>query len=251
VPTPRNLPAVNAALAAAVPAAAVPAAAVPPPLASRAATATSAMASGAGLGAAMREEVWAIVRAAVEEATKPLLARQRELEAQLERAERFVEASNRVRGGVGAAAPEAPTAAATAAAGASASSRLASLGPTPSPPPALVASVFHPQSAEASRIEPPPSASALTAPEPARVPDKVVVRAAPHPVGPRPSLAPTGYGVAVMASTRPSLDLDSVGAVDIEGFDGGRRRKRVGAIVAVLMLLIIAAVVTMAVLSHN
>jgi hypothetical protein len=136
-------------------------------------------------------------------------------------------------------------------AGASASARLASLGATPAPPPALVATAFHPQSAEASRIEPPPAAAALTAPEPARAPGTLVVRAAPHPVGPRPSLAPTGYGVAVMASMRPSLDMDSVGAVDIEGFDGGRRRKRVGAIVAVLMLLIIAAVVTMTVLSHN
>jgi hypothetical protein len=54
-----------------------------------------------------------------------------------------------------------------------------------------------------------------------------------------------------MASPRPSLDMDSVGAVDIEGFDGGRRKKRVAAIVAVLMLLIIAAAVTMAVLSYN
>jgi hypothetical protein len=230
------------------------------------------MASGAGLGSAMREEVWAIVRAAVDEATAPLLARQRELEAQLERAERFVEASNRVRGGIAAAVPAAPSAptaatasalaaptahgptaptAPTAGAGTSASSRLAALGPTPAPPPALVASAFHPQSAEAARIEPPPSAAALTSTEPSRVPEKVVVRAAPHPVGPRPSLPPTGYGVTVMASTRPSLDMDSVGAVDIEGFDGGRRKKRVGAIVAVLMLLIIAGVVTMTVLSHS
>jgi hypothetical protein len=36
----------------------------------------------------MREEVWAIVRAAVEEAMGPVMARQRELEARVERAER-------------------------------------------------------------------------------------------------------------------------------------------------------------------
>lgn len=36
----------------------------------------------------MREEVWAIVRAAVAEATQPMIAKQRDLEARLERAER-------------------------------------------------------------------------------------------------------------------------------------------------------------------
>jgi hypothetical protein len=64
-------------------------AAAPPPIpAARGATATAAAGPGAALGSAMREEVWAIVRAAVEEAMGPVMARQRELEARVERAER-------------------------------------------------------------------------------------------------------------------------------------------------------------------
>ena len=59
-----------------------------PTPAARTATASPATPSGAGLGSAMREEVWAIVRAAVEEAMGPVVARQRELEARVERAER-------------------------------------------------------------------------------------------------------------------------------------------------------------------
>ena len=76
--------------------------------------------------------------------------------------------------------------------------------------------------------------------------------AAAHPVGPRPTLPPAGsYGVTVMPSMRPSLDLDSVGVVDISGFDGGRSKRRVATAVVVILLLIVASVVTMTLLSHS
>jgi hypothetical protein len=59
------------------------------------------------------------------------------------------------------------------------------------------------------------------------------------------------YGVTVMPSMRPTLDLASVGAVDISGFDGGRRKRMVGVAVVVIILLIVAGVVTTTVLSHS
>jgi hypothetical protein len=63
----------------------------PPAVATRApsvhppAASTSPTAGMLGLTPQMREEVWAIVRAAVAEATQPLIAKQRELEARAER----------------------------------------------------------------------------------------------------------------------------------------------------------------------
>lgn len=63
----------------------------PPPVATRSvpppAVSTSPAPQIQGLSAPMREEVWAIVRAAVAEATQPMIAKQRDLEAKLERAE--------------------------------------------------------------------------------------------------------------------------------------------------------------------
>jgi hypothetical protein len=55
---------------------------VPPP-----AVSTSPGPSSQGLSAPQREEVWAIVRAAVGEATAPMLSKQRELEERVLRAE--------------------------------------------------------------------------------------------------------------------------------------------------------------------
>jgi hypothetical protein len=195
------------------------------------------MAATAGLGSAMREEVWAIVRAAVEEAVGPIVARQRELEARLERAEREPEAS-RAR-----AAQAAPAAAAT-----SAASRLASIGsasataPAPTPlGPALLPAAFKPADLGNASLELPPAAVG-----PSRSSG-----ASAHPVGPRPSVGPQGYGVSVTASPRPSLDLDAVGPVDVYGFDGGRRKRNVARVVVVLMLLLIGGAVTMMVLSYN
>lgn len=225
------------------------------------------MASTAGLGSAMREEVWAIVRAAVEEAMGPLVARQRELEARVERAERLererandAERAPRARPAAATAqtaqtAQPAPTATAVMQGGASsAAAKLASI-------PVAFGSVAPPAVAPA-RVAVPQfeqSPSSVTNPGGATIPD---MKAAPpyqsgaslksaHPAGPRPSLPPTGYGVSVIAAPRASLDLEAVGAIDLEGFDGGRRKKRVAGVVVVLMLLLIAGAITMTVLSHN
>jgi hypothetical protein len=204
------------------------------------------MTTTAGLGSAMREEVWAIVRAAVEEAVGPLAARNRELEARVERAERNV-ADVRSRS-----APPAPLPATQTQSGGSAASKLASIpvafGPSlgPSPTPAV----------RTVQIEQPPAS--VTNPGGVTIPD--LKAAAPyhsgrthsaHPVGPRPSGAPTGFGVAVVTAPRASLDLQNVGPIDVEGFDGGARKKRVAGVVALVMLFIVAAAVTMSVLSHN
>lgn len=87
--TPRVSPAAPAAKASPPP----PPSPSPPPVATRPqsvpppAVSTSPAPQLQGLSATMREEVWAIVRAAVAEATQPMIARQREIEARLERAE--------------------------------------------------------------------------------------------------------------------------------------------------------------------
>lgn len=206
----------------------------------------------------MREEVWAIVRAAVEEAMGPLVARQRELEARVERAERFADAANRGRP-VGAGIPAAAAAPQTAphAGGSSAASRLAAL-PAMASIPVAFSSVAPPAfAAPAPRLPHLEGApGSVTSPGMQTIPDlKAASPAGGHPPGPRstmPSLPPTGtYGVTVMESIRPKLNLDAVGEVDIAGFDGGRRKKMVATAVVIIMLVIIASVVTMTLLSHN
>jgi len=199
-----------------------------------------------GLGSAMREEVWAIVRAAVDEAVSPLLVRNRELEARVERAERFADAAKgAARPIIGAGIPAAAAPLAPPVAGASAASKLAALAPSMAPvhvsiAPSLAPNPFPP------RVDLTPGAETAPDLKPPAVP------AVAHPVGPRPTLPPAGsYGVTVMPSMRPSLDLESVGAVDISGFDGGRSKRRVATAVVVIMLLIVASVVTMTLLSHS
>lgn len=274
-PTPRNLPPVKASPP---PAAGAPATYASPPTAApatphspgtargpyqtspgvgvpqgasrTAGTTASAMATG-GLGSAMREEVWAIVRAAVEEAMGPLVARQRELEGRVERAERFADAASRGRQ-AGAGIPNAaPQTAPQGGGGSTATSRLASIpvafSPSVAPPAFAAPSPLLPR----TEIAP----ASVTNPGMETIPDLAASRspAMAHP-GPRPampSLPPTGtYGVTVMESIRPKLDLDAVGDVDIAGFDGGRRKRMVGIAVVIIMLLIIAGVVTMTLASH-
>jgi len=219
-----------------------PARAVP---AVKAAPAPPPAASNAGLGAGMREEVWAIVRAAVEDALGPVVARQKELEARLERAEREA-ASRPESGSQPAAAPHGAALGMSSASStsSSASSRLAALGPS-SIPVALGPSVAPP---------------AFTAPAPGvpRIEEatgslsKAERVAAPVALpGPRGSIPPQGYGVAVRSAPRASLDLDAVGPVDVAGFDGGRRQKLVGRIVVALILLVFLGVVLMSILSHG
>ena len=162
------------------------------------------MAASAGLGSAMREEVWAIVRAAVDEATRPLVAKHRELEARLERAEQERDAA-----------------------------------------------VQAAKRAQAGGV-----ATVMGAPAPRTIPDIRVsggdASFAPSPHRPRmASMPPTGYGVSVVPGPRPTFDLDKVGPVDIEGFDGGRAKRRVAAIVIVVMVAVFVSVVAMALASHS
>ena len=178
----------------------------------------------AALPSAMREEVWAIVRAAVEEAVSPLVAKQRELEARAERAERFAEAAKATGKPIGAGIPQAISATGTII---GVPPPKITLAATPQPSIPVTAISLAPDAA-ISDIPPAPRAPALR------------------------SLPPTdSYGVTVMPSTRPQLNLDAVGAVDISGFDGGRRKKMVGRAVVVIILAIVVGLVTMTLLSHN
>lgn len=223
------------------------------------------------LAAGMREEVWAIVRAAIDDAMGPLVARQRELEARVERAERERDAALRGRPAQGAQ-PQPFTspqgggqgggAGGTGGASAStAASRLAALGPSlamSSIPvamgPSLAPPVFSAQAPAVPTLDT-GSATSLPVSGASTIPDIKVGTGASgsgaHPVGPRPSFAPTGYGVTVTRSMRPSLDLENVGPIDIEGFDGGARKRKVAGFVVILMLLLIAGAITMTVMSHN
>jgi hypothetical protein len=180
------------------------------------------------LASAMREEVWAIVRAAVDSATAPLLARQKELEARVERAEREVKARS---------VQTAPVAQAPA--GASAASRLAAIAP----PPATLAAAQQ----EPFRIEDAPTVNTLPEPRP-RAPSVPVVLGSLPPQG-----SPQGYGVTVSTIPRPSLDLDNVtlDPHDFAGFDGGRRKKLVVRLIVVVILLGVAAVVISTLLSYS
>jgi hypothetical protein len=55
----------------------------------------------------------------------------------------------------------------------------------------------------------------------------------------------------LVAAPRAHLDLDAVGPVDVQGFDGRRRQRRVTAVVASILILIIVGAVTMSILSHS
>lgn len=217
------------------------------PAATRGITAPSA-ASQAGLGNAMREEVWSIVRAAVEEAMGPLVARQRELEARVERAERETDA-DRTRAARALSAPStAPQGGGSGipklalGAAAAASSIPVALGPSLSPPALNI---------PANSAVPDFKLSPHESPARTAADDRPREKTSAHPVGPRPSIPVNGYGVTVMTVPRATLDLESVGPVDIDGFDGGKSKKRVATFVVVIMLLLIVGAVTMTILSHN
>lgn len=217
-----------------------------PAAGARGITAPSA-ASQASLGTAMREEVWSIVRAAVEEAMGPLVARQRELEARVERAERENDAERTRAARVQNAPSTAPQGGGSAVPklapmGSPVSSIPVTLGPSLSPP---VLNIPGSAAVPDFKLSAPESPSRDAGDERARA------KTSAHPVGPRPSIPVNGYGVTVMTVPRATLDLDSVGPVDIDGFDGGKSKKRVATFVVVIMLLLIVGAVTMTILSHN
>ncbi|MBS2014502.1 MAG: hypothetical protein JST00_16570 [Deltaproteobacteria bacterium] len=208
-----------------VPEPAKPAARDRAPAAQPTATQRLAPATAAGLAAPMREEVWAIVRAAINEATAPLVARNKELEARLDRAEKEIVA--RISGPRANAAPAA----------------------TPPPPAVVTAPMQLPAPAAAA---PAAAAPAAAAPAPAAPPAPAARVDAPKALpGPRGSIPPQGLGVPVMTVNRPSLDLESVGAVDVSAFDGGRKKKLVARIFVFVLLAILTSCIVAMIASRS
>lgn len=216
----------------------------------------------AGMPANVREEVWAIVRAAVETATAPLLQKQQDLEVRLERMDREVKALSPRPPAV--APPPPPAAAPTASqsaqaippapgvgassgtSGSSAASKLAAIAPATKPMPSIPVTMG---SASIPPIAPHPPPRIEEATIPAMRP-----RADSAPVSSSGrSLPPQGYGVVVVPpGPRPSIDLDSVaiGPDDYAAFDGGRKKKIVVRVVIAVLLLVIVGVVLSTILSY-
>jgi hypothetical protein len=208
----------------------------------------------AGLG---REEVWAIVRAAVENATAPLLAKQQDLEARLERVDQSVKAMSPRPPPVvqqqqpqqlqtaQAIPPATPTAPGLGQQGSSAAARLAAIAPATRPQGGGINPVsVLPVTPNVTR------ANDSSAPMPDFRP---AMDSSPYSSTGR-SLPPQGYGVMVVPpGPRPSIDLDSIaiGPDDYAGFDGGRKKKLVVRVVIVLMLVIIVGVVVSTILSYS
>ncbi len=196
---------------------AAPAQAAPPP------APAPAPAPAALLSSAQREDVWTIVRAAVEQAIQPLVVKQREMEARLERSERAQEARETQ--------PRDPYALEDRT-----STRAVSKAPAALPG-------FTPA---AGRVAPKPAPNADH--------DAVTAAYSSPPVSLRPSLVTTSYGtVVVPQEPRRELDLASVAlsADDIEGFDGGRRKRLVGRVIAVLLVLMIGGAITATIVSRS
>lgn len=185
---------------------------------------------------AMREEVWAIVRAAVQDALAPLAARNRELEQRLTNAEKNVERERAERERLVEHAKEAVRAASLRPA--AGNSIPISLEPSIPPAPIVVGAPAVPN----VFLEGPKMQSAPRAAPPAvRMPAKV----------PGGSIPPTGLGVVVSAGPSPVLDLSrvDVGVIDLPDF--GRRRRLMGRLIVGLMFVGVIAAVVMTILSHN
>lgn len=179
-----------------------------------AAAIANVMPSAVPVTAAMREEVWTIVRAAVDQAVAPLGTRIKELETRLERAE---------KSGVSVAkAPPVVPAQAS-----SATSRLASI------PVSGLSSI-------------PPSLS------PGAATSVTFTDADVKSV--RPSMPATGLGIVVVPpGPRPAVDLEAIAkqpATDIEWNPAGSKRM-VGRVVVVLMILAVGAAVVLTIMSHS
>jgi hypothetical protein len=208
----------------------------PPPAPARGAAAALANATAA-MSPAAREEVWVIVRAAVDQAVAPVLARQKEIEARLERAAAQVAAAQ--ASAIAQAASQAAPATLASRAGSTATARLASIP------------------VQMGSLSPtPPPARADTAPTSSTVPDmrSPLASQPPRTTSARPSLPATGYGVVVVPpAVRASLDLEGVSfsADEMKGFDGGKSKRRVVTFVVVVLLAVAIFAVTMTILSHS
>jgi len=215
-----------------------------PPVAPVAPAAPAAKGAGAvaGLGSAMREEVWAIVRAAVNEATAPLIARNKELEARVDRAEKEIVARTAAGARGATAVMQATPPPPAAAAGGSAAAKLASLG-SHSIPITATASV--------APVAPSPGAASVPQLDTGATRPEIRIEAPKVLPGPRGSIPPQGLGVPVMTMTRPTLDLESVGAVDVSEFDGGKKKKMVARVFVVVLLAIVTACVVAMIASRS
>lgn len=202
-----------------------------------------------GMSTATREEVWAIVRAAVQDAIAPVVQQNKELALRLEAAERGLERERAEREQLVAQAREAVAAAASASARppALASGPHARAGasipvmlePSIPPGPIVVPAAKAPRFDDAARLDLTPTAPRVmpTAKMPVRVPGG--------------SIPPTGLGVVVTPGQSADLDLSKVTVSPLEIPDFGRRRRIMGRVLVALMLMAVAAAVVMTVLSHR
>jgi hypothetical protein len=191
------------------------------------------------LATSVREEVWTIVRAAVESAVAPLAEANKQLQSRLDQLERAVERERLERERLVTAAGAAVSAAQASAAAAHAipsipvafdaalASAIAPAIPTPARLP--VAPASEPGSAEA-----PPRRFAQA---PSRIPGG--------------SIPPTGFGVVVSEGPRPSLVVAGPPLTEIETPDFGKRRRMVGRLVVVGMLLGVVGALVASILSHT
>ncbi len=187
---------------------------------------------------AMREEVWAIVRAAVQDAVAPLAARNRELDQRLTNAERNLERERSERERLIEQAKEAVLAASRPQPRAGGNSIPVSIEASIPPAPLVVGAPAVPNVfLEGPKMQAAPRASLPAARMPAKVPGG--------------SIPPTGLGVVVTAGPSPLLDLSrvDVGVIDLPDF--GRRRRLMGRLIVGLMLVGVIAAVVMTILSHN
>ncbi len=190
------------------------------------------------MSTAMREEVWAIVRAAVQDAIAPLVAQNKALEERLARAEKAVENERTERDRLVAAAKEAVVAAARPS-GAPRGGGSIPVSLDPSIPPAALAigTTKLPRIEERVDLTPTTPRVMPKATMPTRVPGG--------------SLPPTGLGVVVTEGPSPTLDLSKMGGGPIEIPDFGKRRRVMGRLLVALMLLAVTAAIVMTILSHG
>lgn len=179
-----------------------------------------------GLSSAMREQVWAIVRAAVDESLAPVQAKLREVETKLEKAEK-------------AAVPAAKPAA-------------ASVVTAPIPSPAIDAP---------TPIAPAVKVSAAPAAIPVSLAPAAAVSVAPAAAAPtaadapavRPTFTSTSYGLVSVPPGPPPKSIvdeaEALGAIEIPDF--GRKKRMLGRVIMTIMILAVISAIVATILSHQ
>jgi hypothetical protein len=176
-----------------------------------------------GLSAAMREQVWAIVRAAVDESIAPLQAKLRDVETKVERAASTKAAPIPV-------APVTPQAVAVPA-------RLASMPPVDSSPPAAV-----------------PATPQVRVPPAAAIPISLAPVAAMEPAPlTRPSYTSTSFGLVSHPPGPPPKSIqdaaDEIALIEIPDF--GRKKRIMGRVIMVFIIALVLAAIIATILSHQ